>query len=80
MRVFAQTVTFLGKTIKKDSVRVDSAKIRAILDIALASNASQMHQFVEMISHLAVISFFHINCGNIIHPLTELLSSKQVWR
>ena len=36
-----------------------------------------MHQLVGMINQLAN---FAPNCAHVIRPLTELLSSKQVWR
>lgn len=68
---------FLSHIIDKEGVRVDPAKIKAILDLPPPSNVPQMRQFVGMINQLAK---FLPNCANLIHPLTELLSSKQAWR
>ena len=68
---------FLGHIIDKDGVRADPAKVQAILDLPPPSNVSQMRQLVGMINQLAK---FAPNCAHVIRPLTELLSSKQVWR
>ena len=68
---------FLGHIIDKDGVRGDPAKIQAVLDLPPPSNVPQMRQFVGMINQLAK---FLQNCASIIHPLTELLSSKRAWQ
>ena len=52
-------------------------KIQAVLDLPPPSNVPQMCQFVGMINQLAK---FLPNCASIIHPLTELLSSKRAWQ
>ena len=67
---------FLGHIIDKDGVRADPAKVQVVLDLPLPSNVSQMRQFVGTINQLAK---FVPNCAHVIRPLTELLSSKQVW-
>ena len=64
---------FLGYIIDKDDVRADPEKLKAVLDLSPPSNVPQMRQFVGKINQLAK---FLPNCASIIHPLTELLSSK----
>ena len=67
----------MGHIIDKEGVRTDPAKVQAILDLPPTSNVSQMCQFARVVNQLAK---FVPNCAWAIRPLTELLSSKLVWR
>ena len=70
---FKDQLKFLSHVIDRDRVRAYPAKVQAMLDRPPPSNVSQMCQFARMVNQL--VKLFHIIC-----PLTEILSSKQVWQ
>lgn len=72
-KFFKDHLKFLSHIIDRDRVTADPVKVQAILDRPPPSNVSQMCRFAGMVNQLAKL--FHIIC-----PLTEILSSMQVWQ
>ena len=68
---------FLGHIINNQGVKADPAKTKAILDMQLPKNVSEMRRFIGMTNQLSKF----IPCSaEMMKPLTELLSSKRTFQ
>ena len=67
---------FLGHIIDQSGVRADPAKTEAIIQMSAPQNVAEVRRFIGMAKQL---SKFIPNCANLLHPLTVLLSKKNVW-
>ena len=67
---------FLGHIIDQSGVRADPAKTEAIMQMSAPQNVAEVRRFVGMVNQL---SKFIPNCADLLHPLTALLSKKNVW-
>ena len=63
---------FLGHIIDQSRVRADLAKTEANIPMSAPQNVAEVQRFIGMANQLS-------NCGNLLHPLTVLLSKKNVW-
>ena len=66
---------FLGHIIDQSGVRADLAKTEAIIQMSAPQNVAEVRRFIGMANQL---SKFIPNCANLLHPLTVLLSKKNV--
>ena len=66
----------LGHIIDQSGVRADLAKTEAIIQMSAPQNVAEVRRFIGMVNQL---SKFIPNCANLLHPLTVLLSKKNVW-
>ena len=67
---------FLGHIIDQSGIRADPAKTEAIIKMSAPKNVAEVRRFVGMVNQL---SKFIPNCADLLHPLTVLLSKKNVW-
>ena len=65
---------FLGHIIDQSGVRADPAKTEAIIQMSAPQNVAEVRRFIGMANQLS-----KFNCANLLHPLTVLLSKKNVW-
>ena len=67
---------FLGHIIDQNGVKADPAKTEAIMQMPVPQNVTEVRRFIGMVNQL---SKFIPNCADLLHPLTALLSKKNVW-
>ena len=67
---------FLGHIVDGSGVQADPAKTEAIRQMSAPQNVPEVRRFIGMVNQL---SKFIPNCANLLHPLTVLLSKKNVW-
>ena len=66
---------FLGHIIDQNGVKADPAKTEAIIQMPVPQNVTEVRRFIGMVNQL---SKFIPNCADLLHPLTALLSKKNV--
>ena len=75
--VFKQKeIEFLGHTIGEEGVKINPAKVKAILDLERPGDVPQLRRLLGMVNFLAR---FLPRLQDIIQPLTLLLSTKNAW-
>ena len=74
-----QNWKFLGHIISNQGLKADTIKTKALLDMQLPTNVSEMHLFIGLTNQFS--KFIPCSAG-LMKPLTELLNSKRTfqWR
>ncbi|XP_048759371.2 uncharacterized protein K02A2.6-like [Ostrea edulis] len=70
------SVTFLGHVIDEKGIRVESQKVKAILDMRKPENVSDIRRFLGMVNQL---NRFSPKLAERSQPLRELLKLKNAW-
>lgn len=73
---FIKQVKFLENIIDQEGIRPDPNKIRAIVDMKVPSNVSELRSFLGMVNYLTK---FVPGMSEIAYPLNRLLSTKNKW-
>jgi hypothetical protein len=70
------SITFLGHVVDDKGIRIESQKVKAILDVQKPENVSDIRRFLGMVNQL---NRFSSKLAESSQPLRELLKQKNTW-
>ena len=67
---------FLGHIVDQDGIRADPDKTKAIIEMEIPTNISELRRFMGMVNHLGK---FSSQLAELTQPIRQLLSKKTAW-